>query len=58
MDWMQPMVYSEEFSRKERPNIEEYYITHDEQTGAKVKNLNEIFPSSACWNIIVSHPCK
>jgi len=28
MDWAQPMVYSEEFSRKERPTIDEYMILH------------------------------
>ena len=36
MDWAQPMVYSEEFSRKERPTIEEYDITHDERTDEKI----------------------
>ena len=36
MDWAQPMVYSEEFRRKERPTIEEYDITHDERTDEKI----------------------
>ena len=30
------MMYSEEFSRKERPTIEEYDITHDERTDEKI----------------------
>ena len=29
-------VYSDEFSRKERPTIEEYDITHDERTDEKI----------------------
>ena len=29
-------VYSDEFSRKERPTIEEYDITHDERMDEKI----------------------
>ena len=36
MDSAQLIVYSEEFSRKERPTIEEYDITHDERTDEKI----------------------
>ena len=54
MDWAQPMVYSEEFSRKERPTIEEYDITHDERTDEKIQ-LDDIL-LIACWNIIGNHP--
>ena len=42
MDWAQQMVYSEEFSTKETPTIEEYDIIHDEWTDKKNKKLNDI----------------